>query len=125
MREFEYKNAKQDDLWEYLTNQSYIDGTLNKTLNVKDIMDTWTLKKGYPYVTVKRNYGQQEMVLTQNWFLLNPASKIKDTEEYNNYKWYIPFTYTSEKNPVFDFETNTTWLVPDEKECNLLSNIKK
>lgn len=105
-----------------MTNQSYIDNNLDKKLNVKDIMDTWTLKKGYPYVTVDRAYGKKQMILTQNWFLLNPDSKIKDTEEYANYKWFIPFTYTSKENPIFDFETKPIWIEPHQKECNLFLN---
>jgi aminopeptidase N len=39
-------NANQDNLWQELTNQGHIDNTLDRNLDVKNIMDSWTLKKG-------------------------------------------------------------------------------
>jgi hypothetical protein len=39
-------NANQDNLWQELTNQGHIDNTLDRNLDIKQIMDSWTLKKG-------------------------------------------------------------------------------
>ena len=36
-----YKNAVQDDLWDAMTVQAHNDGTLDLSLTVKEIMDTW------------------------------------------------------------------------------------
>lgn len=47
--------ATQDDLWEYITEQAIVDGTLPLNLTVKEIMDTWTLQKGYPVISVSVN----------------------------------------------------------------------
>ncbi len=33
----------QDNLWEELTKQAHLDGTLDSKLTVKDIMDTWLI----------------------------------------------------------------------------------
>lgn len=52
-----YQCATQDDLWEALTTQAHRDGVLDKTVTVKQIMDTWTLQTGFPVVTVVRDYN--------------------------------------------------------------------
>jgi len=39
-------NAAQDNLWIELTNQGHLDRVIDRSLNIKTIMDTWTLKKG-------------------------------------------------------------------------------
>ncbi len=61
MNNHKYANAAQDDLWAALTNQSHLDGTLDKSLTVKQIMDTWTLRKGYPVVKVTRDLYQNKL----------------------------------------------------------------
>ncbi|CAF0711353.1 unnamed protein product [Brachionus calyciflorus] len=119
LKNYSYDNAEQDNLWYYLTEQAYSDGTLDRSLSVKTIMDTWTLKKGYPVVHVERDYLNNQIKLSQKWFLLNPTNKIQYTDEYKNYKWYVPFTYTSKDNADFDFETRPNWLKPDDKELTL------
>ena len=50
-----FSNAEQDDLWSHLTKAGHTLGTLSSDMNVKEIMDSWTLQKGYPVVTVTRN----------------------------------------------------------------------
>jgi aminopeptidase N len=41
LQKYQFKNAEQDDLWEELTKQAHLDGTLDSKLTVKEIMDTW------------------------------------------------------------------------------------
>lgn len=50
-----YGNAQQDDLWQALEEQANIDKVVLPA-TVKQIMDTWTYKMGYPVVKVVRNY---------------------------------------------------------------------
>ena len=83
-------------------------------------MDTWTLKKGYPVVNIYRNYSSKSMSLSQKWFLLNPLNKI-GKEELSKYKWYIPITYTSDRELNFELENAVTWFKPEDKECNTLN----
>lgn len=52
----EYANAGQDDLWRSMTKQARTDGVLPTDIDVKTIMDTWTLQMGFPMITVTRNY---------------------------------------------------------------------
>jgi aminopeptidase N len=97
-----------------LTTQAYSDNTLIAPVTVKLIMDTWTLKKGYPVVTLERDYVNNKVKLTQKWFLLNPERQsIEGTE-----KWYIPFTHTTQRGSMNDFifEATPYWLKPDDNE---------
>ncbi len=130
-------NANQDNLWQELTNQGHIDSTLDRGLSVKLIMDSWTLKKGYPVVHIERILAQDQQVqqplgsnatvlyettlrIKQKWFLLNPLSKMLTPGSvglYNSYKWYVPFTFTTKSKLNFDFETKPFWLKPNDAQC--------
>ena len=122
MNEYQFGNAEQDNLWDELTKQAHKDKTLDASVTVKDIMDTWTLKMGYPVVDVKRNATAKKLVLSQKWFLLNPLSKMKQPQnlaEYNSKKWYVPFTFTTQDAPDFEPETDINWLKPEDQERKL------
>ena len=117
MKAYELSNAVQDNLWLYLTTRAHADGTLDKSLTVKQIMDTWTLQMGYPVVHVERSkQSKDKLVLNQQWFLLNPLSKFREPNNpvYASYKWFVPFTYTTRKEGLFVFESNVTWLKPTD-----------
>lgn len=126
LREYEFSNANQDNLWQELTAQGHFDSTLDRSLTIKEIMDTWTLQKGYPVVHVHRSFNNSlsssSSILTirQNWFLLNPSSKILNTSAYHKYKWFVPFTFTTKSNPSFEFESKPHWLRPNQSECESL-----
>ena len=49
-----------------MTKQAYIDKTLSEKLSVKLIMDTWTLKKGYPVVMIDRDYENNKAKLKEH-----------------------------------------------------------
>jgi aminopeptidase N len=114
LNKYKYANAIQDNLWEELTEAAYANGNLNENITVKDIMDTWTLKKGYPVLHVNRTFNN--MSVTQKWFLLNPTSNSTDKEDY---KWFVPFTYTSKNEADFNFEKSPTWLKPTDSFRNI------
>ena len=60
----QYGNAASDDLWDALTHQAELDKVQLPT-NIKTIMDSWTLKMGYPVVTVQRDYSSATAALSQ------------------------------------------------------------
>jgi aminopeptidase N len=113
---YSYSTAVQDNLWEQLTKQAREDGVLDESVTMKDIMDTWTLQKGYPVLTVTRR-GANQISLAQKWFLLNPLNSIQSTDEYAKNRWHIPFTYTTKEELNFNFESFTYWFRPDQQEC--------
>lgn len=63
LKKFAYKNAIQDDLWELMTQYGHQYQTLADHLNVKDIMDTWTLQSGYPVLMVERS--EKDLIISQ------------------------------------------------------------
>jgi len=102
----QYGNAVQDYLWEAFTNQARVNNVSLPT-SIKDIMDTWTLKMGYPVVTVNRDYGSQTVSLSQERFLLQRRTNA--TQDPIVYLWWVPLTYTA------DFKTiGSTWLANNE-----------
>ena len=88
LTKMKYKAAEQDDLWEHLTEQghqvtlismsnpsnsfpifvSFKDGTLGSDMDVKTVMDTWTLQSGFPVVSVTRYYDENTASVSQNKF---------------------------------------------------------
>ncbi|KAG8235175.1 hypothetical protein J437_LFUL015481, partial [Ladona fulva] len=48
--------ADLDDLWQSLSTQAHLDGSLPTNMTVKEVIDTWILQPGFPVVTVERNY---------------------------------------------------------------------
>lgn len=60
-----YQSATQDDLWQVLTEQAHMEYVLEPEFSVKEIMDTWTLKTGFPMITVKRNYEDGSAIISQ------------------------------------------------------------
>ena len=87
-------------------------------------MDTWTLQKGYPVVYVERRTNDtNQLIVTQKYFLLNPLNTLQNNQtEYNKYKWFVPFTFTSRAKPNFTFESKTQWLKPDQQMCKFTIN---
>ncbi|XP_058855102.1 endoplasmic reticulum aminopeptidase 1-like isoform X1 [Acipenser ruthenus] len=89
LKEHSYGNAHQDHLWQALTKSAVEAG---ESVNVKAIMDTWTMQKGYPLVSV--TLQGRKLKLSQSIFTLYPQS---DT----GFLWQIPFTfYTSNSTAV-------------------------
>uniref|UniRef100_A0A8C8SF67 Leucyl-cystinyl aminopeptidase n=1 Tax=Pelusios castaneus TaxID=367368 RepID=A0A8C8SF67_9SAUR len=80
-----YGSTRSDDLWDSMNMIT------NGTLDVKKMMKTWILQKGFPLVTVKREGKrlsvQQERFLrsveSENW--TSDASSL----------WHIPLSYTT------------------------------
>lgn len=93
--------------------QAHIDATLNETLDVAQIVNTWILQRGYPLVTVNR-MSLSRINVTQTWFLLNRLSSIQNTSEYADAKWFIPLTITSKDELNFNLEKRPNWMLPTD-----------
>ncbi|XP_021951171.1 aminopeptidase N [Folsomia candida] len=64
LKKWKYNNTVQDDLWESLTEAAHRQASLDPAITAKEIMDTWTLQKGFPVVHVERNYDTNEPTAT-------------------------------------------------------------
>ncbi|XP_029346688.1 aminopeptidase N [Acyrthosiphon pisum] len=87
---YKFANADQDDLWSLLTEEAHRQGTLDKNITVKQIMDSWTLQTGYPVLKVVRDYSAGTVTLSQERYL-----SIKSNSTDNKTCWWIPITMTT------------------------------
>uniref|UniRef100_A0A8C5KC74 Leucyl-cystinyl aminopeptidase n=1 Tax=Jaculus jaculus TaxID=51337 RepID=A0A8C5KC74_JACJA len=81
-----YASTQSDDLWD-----SFNEVT-NKTLDVKRMMKTWTLQKGFPLVTVQRK--GTELFIQQERFFSGRKPEIYPVDA--SYLWHIPITYVTD-----------------------------
>ncbi|XP_058826206.1 aminopeptidase N isoform X2 [Topomyia yanbarensis] len=99
LKQYQYGNADQEDLWEILTTYGHTHKTLPNTLDVKQIMDTWTLQPGYPVITAER-IGERFLRISQQRFMLPTRDETDET------RWYVPITIVTEsslKNTIPSF----------------------
>ncbi|KAM6965216.1 leucyl-cystinyl aminopeptidase [Aplochiton taeniatus] len=85
LKTFRDLNTVTDDLWYSLT-QAQVPP---EHQSVSDMMNTWTLQKGFPLVTVSRKGNQ--VTLTQEHFLLSA-----DDSTHASSLWYIPVKYVTD-----------------------------
>uniref|UniRef100_A0A9J7YHC3 Aminopeptidase n=1 Tax=Cyprinus carpio carpio TaxID=630221 RepID=A0A9J7YHC3_CYPCA len=90
-----YQNTVNAHLWESLTNVSYHSLAespqkwfMEDSVDVRAIMDTWTLQEGFPLITVE--VKGQEVTLKQERFLREANSS--KTSKYC-FLWQVPLTY--------------------------------
>ncbi|XP_053377176.1 aminopeptidase N-like isoform X1 [Mercenaria mercenaria] len=107
LRNHSYGNADHNDLWNAWATQAKNDG---HQVDVKKIMDTWTLQMNYPVVKITKLNGK--IRLEQSRFLKN--KNARDPEKYHStfgYKWEIPFTYVTSAAPNVNItNSDIKWL---------------
>lgn len=115
LKKYALSSTTQDSLWDSFTQQGLVDGTLDQKLTIKEIMDTWTSQRGYPLVTVTRTGNK--LVIKQSGFLLYLPKTIKIPDDFNQSRWFIPFTYTTKEQLDWRFESKPNWFRPEQQEC--------
>ncbi|XP_038058558.1 uncharacterized protein LOC119729837 [Patiria miniata] len=109
LKERAYKNANAEQLWHELT---YADKDVGKH-DVKKIMDTWTLQRGYPLITLTRTGNS--IVATQKIFLQINRTIEDDGFGDLGYKWYVPLTYVYKSGPGDQYEKpQQVWMKPSD-----------
>lgn len=114
LRKYSYKNAHNQDLWDSLTNtcseddfisgkHCYNSGQAAKNaylfagehLDLTAMMNTWTLQKGIPLVTVTRK--GPHLLLRQDRFLrtVMPSDPLWSSLQ-KGFLWHIPLTYKTD-----------------------------
>lgn len=82
-----YGNAGRDDLWNKFSEAMQKGG---RDINIKEVMDLWTLQMGYPVVTITKNDSvDNRLTISQEHFIFD----IKDSVPSNSsFQWQIPLT---------------------------------
>lgn len=109
-----YSAAEQSDLWHFLSEAGHAAKVLPSNVTVKDIMDTWTLQTGFPFLNVVRNYDDNSVVVQQEKFNLVSTSAPASPEPL----WWIPITYTHGGELIFNDTRVKQWL-PKQKSISL------
>lgn len=109
--QFSYQSATQDDLWLALTLEAQKSGVFDMSMSVKEIMDTWTLQTGFPYIQVTRDYESNQINFEQRRFILMEAN-TSDTESVEKEEplWWVPITYTTKRESNFTNTSPAHWM---------------
>uniref|UniRef100_A0A8D1Q9F4 Aminopeptidase n=1 Tax=Sus scrofa TaxID=9823 RepID=A0A8D1Q9F4_PIG len=132
LQKYSYKNTKNEDLWNSMASICPTDGTQRmdgfcssgehssssshwrqEGLDVKTMMNTWTLQKGFPLVTVTVR-GRNVHVKQEHY-----VKGLDDAPE-TGYLWHVPLTFITSKSDSiqrFLLKTKTDVLIlPEEVE---------
>uniref|UniRef100_A0A4W6GA61 Aminopeptidase n=1 Tax=Lates calcarifer TaxID=8187 RepID=A0A4W6GA61_LATCA len=113
LRKYSYKNAHNQDLWDSLSNtcseEDFISGkhcysSSQAAKNAVTMMNTWTLQKGIPVVSVTRKGPR--LLLRQERFLKTvlPSDPVWPTF----FLWHIPLTYKTDVSSTVHRHLMTT-----------------
>uniref|UniRef100_A0A671VPZ0 Aminopeptidase n=1 Tax=Sparus aurata TaxID=8175 RepID=A0A671VPZ0_SPAAU len=125
LRKYSYRNAHNQDLWDSLTNtcseEDFISGKhcysseqasknylfAGEHLDLTAMMNTWTLQKGIPLVTVTRKGPR--LLLRQDRFLrtVMPSDPLWSTLQ-KGFLWHIPLTYKTDASNTIHRHLMTT-----------------
>ncbi|XP_063051181.1 leucyl-cystinyl aminopeptidase isoform X2 [Engraulis encrasicolus] len=83
LKKYKGSNTVNEDLWNSLSAVSKL------PISVAEMMNTWTLQKGFPLVTVSR--AGNTLTLTQEHFLLDATGNATSKNQ-----WHIPLTYVND-----------------------------
>ncbi|CAL8118838.1 unnamed protein product [Orchesella dallaii] len=100
LNRLEYSAAQQDDLFQDLTIMAQAASKLPTNVTMKDIMDTWTLKAGFPLVRVSRASSNRVYVSQEKF--TNNAGAVSVPNEQENDLWYIPVSIATQSSPNFE-----------------------
>ncbi|XP_049563023.1 endoplasmic reticulum aminopeptidase 1 isoform X1 [Orcinus orca] len=132
LQKYSYKNTKNEDLWNSMASICPTDGTQQmdgfcsrgehssssshwrqEGLDVKTMMNTWTLQKGFPLITI--TVRGRNVHMKQEHYVKGP-----DDAAETGYLWHVPLTFiTSNSDSVqrFLLKTRTDVLIlPEEVE---------
>lgn len=111
VQEMSYKSAVAEDLFEGLQKAVTEFDALPEGLDIKTIMDSWTLQGGYPLITASRD-SETKVTLTQSYSLLNnPDSSMSN--------FYIPITHTESSRISFTTPATLNWFRGDAEQHEL------
>ena len=104
--------ANEEHLFQYLNEAAVEDGKVPSDMST--IFGSWSQQKGYPLLTVTRDYTTGAINLTQERFLLKPV-------ENDDIKWWLPLNFMSKTKKDATDTAPMLWM-KEEKEIVLKPN---
>ncbi|EDW60256.1 aminopeptidase Ey [Drosophila virilis] len=115
-----YDSVAQSDLWQAMQEAAVVKGTSAAAIPLSTVMDSWTLQRGYPLVSVIRNYTAGFVRVNQTRFMLATAGEDKNDESC----WWIPLTFVNQLHGDFEQTQPQFWLeCPGAEKTVQLINI--
>lgn len=99
-----YKSAKDLNLFKGLEQAAKEDKKLPKGLHITKLLGSWSNQKGFPLLTVNRNYDENTVTLKQERYL-----KEYPNNEAQISTWWIPFNFDTKNKQSID-TTPVDWL---------------
>ncbi|XP_005992125.1 aminopeptidase Q [Latimeria chalumnae] len=102
LRNFSFSNAEQDDLWHHLQMAVNCQNEVQLPASVKTILDSWTLQKGIPVITLNTSTG----TVSQKRLMLDPKDNRTLSD---NFTWFVPLFWmkNGSEQPVTWLQTHT------------------
>ncbi|KAH8418394.1 hypothetical protein KR222_008474, partial [Zaprionus bogoriensis] len=98
-----YDSVSQSDLWQHLQQAADARSVLPADVPLSAVMDSWTLQKGYPLVSVQRNYAAGTAHIKQTRFVLLKHDQPDSC-------WWIPLTFVPQQRADFNETQAQYWL---------------
>lgn len=100
-----YNDAAEENLFDALQQAVNEDSSV-PSLNIKDIMSSWSKQKGFPIVKVTRDYENGTIFLSQQRYRANTS--VIDLTSY-----WIPYNFITSKDEVTNKTISDGWLPKD------------
>lgn len=99
-----YDSVAQSDLWDDMQQAADAQHGLPVDIPLAKVMDSWTLQKGYPLVSVLRDYGTTTVQINQTRFWLVKHDHASDS------CWWIPLRFVTQQLANFNETRPEYWL---------------
>lgn len=104
--------ADENDLFEGLA-KSISENLPSQNLNIAAIMSSWTQQKGYPFLTITRNYNTGSITVRQDRYQTYVPGQIDPA------LWWIPFNFASATTNDFLNTSAQQWLSNTDRSITI------
>ena len=112
----QFKSATADDLWKSMQEALNESNVSHNFIDIKKVMDPYIYQKGYPTITVTRNYTTGVTTLTQKCVVCLKMMNISNADEI---KWWVPISFATNSTPKFSSTLATHWINPEKESLNI------
>uniref|UniRef100_A0A146MHD0 Aminopeptidase n=2 Tax=Lygus hesperus TaxID=30085 RepID=A0A146MHD0_LYGHE len=117
LKERAFSTASHEHLWNSLERAARKHGSLPENITLSEVMDGWMNQRGYPVVSVIRDYQTGEVTISQR-SILDKEDETTPAREDTGGGWWIPLTFTYEGENGTSTSTKV-WLDPSEMNTTI------
>lgn len=113
LQRYAYDSVSQSDLWHHMEQAADEQDALPVDIPLPIIMDSWTLQKGYPLVSVQRDYEAATVQINQTRFWTQT-----ENDRSGDSCWWIPLRFITQQQADFNRTKPEAWL-----NCSSLTQV--